>query len=190
MERQEFIGLYNISEERPQNPHLVIMSADGFSDAIVEFINDKFRGIAHASRQRISSSSIFSSPEYTAFMLKTLLCEIYGRVFLEITFSESSDHLEIIIEAEEDLPIADNELRRIIRLARNAGMDIYPDRRRLRLTMSFSEAAARKVYAVSLHDSRNIMLGKLHEIILLPEIHVSKKESRPMPQAAGFEPPY
>lgn len=38
----------------------------------------------------------------------------------------------------------------------------------------FSEAAARRVYAISTQDSRRIMLGKLHEIILIPEIFFAK----------------
>ena len=174
MEIKEFKEQYGISDATPQSPTLQVMSADGFSEAIREFINERFRGIAHVSLHYVGTSGIFCSPEYTAYMLKALLTAIRGRVFLEITLKEVEAHLEILIEAEGPLPLTDSEMRNIIRLARNAGMQIYPSEGSLRLTMSFTEAAARRVYAISTQDSRRIMLGKLHEIILIPEIFFAK----------------
>ena len=43
-------------------------------------------------------------------------------------------------------------------------MEIYPENRKIKLTLSFARAASHRVYAVSVGDGRRIMLGKLGEI--------------------------
>lgn len=177
MEIKEFKEKYRISDAFPQSPTLHSMSADGFSDAIKEFINERFRGIAHVDLRYVGTSGVFCSAEYTAYMLKYILSAIRGRVFLEITVKEVEDHLEILMESDNPLPLTDSEMRNTIKLARNAGMKIYPDEKAIRLSISFAEAAARRVYAISTGDSRRIMLGKLHEIILVPEISAAKKRN-------------
>ena len=174
MNNQDFKRLYNLSDASPQSPTLSIMGADGLSEAISEFINKKFRGVAHVYCEHIGDREIFCSAEYTAYIFKTLLADIYGRVFLNIMIKELDDNLEIMIEADDVLPLNEKEMRNLIRISRNAGMKIYPGERTIRLSMSFFEAAASRVYAKSVHDSKSLMLGKLQEIVLLPEVILCK----------------
>jgi len=60
-------------------------------------------------------------------------------------------------------------MRSIIKAARNGGMKIYFEDDKIRLTLTFSDAAIRRVYAISVIDGRNIMLAKLSEIFFCGE---------------------
>lgn len=164
MTKLDFISTYEISDATPQNPTLEVISADGFSHAIEEFINDRFRGIARVRCQVYSGSSVLVSTEYAAYFFKILLSEIYGRVFLNINISSDTERLTIEISPEGTLPLCDKQLRQIIKIARNAGMQIISENENLRLTLNFADAAIRRIYAISLSDGRAIMLYKLGEI--------------------------
>ena len=177
MDKIEFFKTYNISDATPSSPTLEIMTADGFASAIEEFINEKFGGIAHVHLEPISSKPILCSAEYTAFFFKTLLADIYGRVFLDIQISSNDKQLIILINHDAPLPLCDREMRNIIRMARNAGMIIMPRDGSISLTLSFSEAAIRRIYAVSARDSKHIMLYKLSEIFHCGAISFTAKKN-------------
>ena len=164
MDKISFYESYNLSDATPRSPELEIIYSDGFAAAIEEFINDRFRGIAHVSHGELNSSAVLCSTEYAAYLFKTLLAEIYGRVFLDIRISTDDNRLTILINHSEPLPLTEGEMRNIIRIARNAGMEIYLSEGSIRLTMSFADAALRRIYAANPRDSRGIMLYKLGEI--------------------------
>lgn len=164
MDKISFYESYNLSDATPRSPELEIIYSDGFAAALEEFINDRFRGIAHVSHGELSSSAILCSTEYAAYLFKTLLAEIYGRVFLDIRISTDDRGLTILINHNDPLPLTEGEMRNIIRIARNAGMEIYPSEGSIRLTMSFADAALRRIYAANPRDSRGVMLYKLGEI--------------------------
>jgi hypothetical protein len=164
MDKKEFFDRYQISKAFVQSPDLDVISSDGFGAAIEEFINGKFGGIARVHREYYLSNPILACTEYTAFFLKTLLCDIHGRVFLNINISADERYLTILVSADKPLPLTDGEMRDLIRLARNAGMQIYPESCALRLTFSYADAALRRVYAINPKDARRLMLYKLGEI--------------------------
>ena len=116
-----------------------------------------------------SYSGVLVSAEYIALFFKMLLAEIYGRCFLNISLSNDNDNLTILIEPDSPLPIDDSQMRSIIKAARNGGMKIYFEDDKIRLTLTFSDAAIRRVYAISVIDGRNIMLAKLSEIFFCGE---------------------
>ena len=83
---------------------------------------------------------------------------------MEIQLDCDRKGLNMLIESEERLPLSDKELRFLIKTARNAGMQIYPEGNKIQLVIPFSTAAIRRVYANSVNDGRRIMLAKLNEI--------------------------
>ena len=164
MIKEEFIQKYELSDAVPIDPTARTVPAEAFAEALTEFINDRFRGIARVSTDIISAEAVLISAEYAAHFFKMLLTYIYGRIFIDIDVSCNREGLTILISSENDLPITDTELRFLIKTARNAGMEIYPDGKKIKLSLKFSRAATYRVYAVSVSDGRRVMLAKLNEI--------------------------
>lgn len=172
MIKNEFISKYELSDAVPLDPTSRTVPAEAFAEALKEFINDRFRGIARVNMDIVSAEAVLVSAEYAAYFFKTLLTYVYGRVFLNIEVSSNSHGLTMLITTDEDLPLTDPELRFLIKTARNAGMEIYPDSRRIKLTLSFAKAASYRIYAVSVGDGRRVMLSKLNEIFYCGEVRM------------------
>ena len=115
-------------------------------------------------KEVISAEAVLVSAEYAAYFFKMLLTYVYGRVFLNIDVSSDRRGLVMLITTDEDMPLTDPELRFLIKTARSAGMEIYPEKRRIKLTLSFAKAASLRVYAVSVSDGKRVILAKLNEI--------------------------
>jgi hypothetical protein len=164
MDKIEFNSTYSISDAAPRNPAHEILSADGFATAIEEFINEGFGGIAHVDSDVYSGSSVLCCTEYVAYFFKTLLADVYGRVFIEIKINIEKDHIKILIEPSEPLPLKDEEIRNLVRIARNAGFKTLFLDGKFHLKLNFSDAAMRRVYAISPRDGRHVMLYKMGEI--------------------------
>ena len=162
--KTKFISKYQLSDATPMDPTIRSLPAEAFSAAIEEFINDRFGGIARVRSRDLSAEAVLVSADYAAYFFKMLLTYVYGKVFLNFDISCDRQGLTILITSEEDLPLTDSELRFLIKTARNAGMEIYPNGQRIELTLAFSRAALHRVYAVSVADGKRIMLGKLTEI--------------------------
>ena len=183
MNKQEFIEKYNIRDALPIDPSLRVLPGEGFALGIEEFINERFRGVAKARATVSSYSGVLVCPEYVAMFFKTLFTEVYGRSFINISITSDNERLTLLIEPDEPLDLTDSQMRNLIRLARNGGMKIYPDDGKIRLTLLFSEAAIRRVYAISVGDGRSIMLSKMAEIFFSGELYSDDDKPRTSPPA-------
>lgn len=179
MTKKEFIHQHEIANAAPIDPSRKALPAEAFSSAIAEFMEKKFCGAVRVECDNISAQSILVCAEYAAFFFKTLLTDIYGRVLLTVNIQSDGDGLHIFISSDEGLPLSDSEMRRLIRLARNAGFEIRPESSSIELSVGFSPAAVRRVYAVSIMDGRRIMLGKLVEIFCHGEL--INPDPKPLP---------
>ena len=182
MNKREFISEYNIKDAMPIDPSSKVLPAEGFAVAIEEFINDKFCGVARASASVASYCGVLVCTEYVALFFKTLLAELYGRSFLNISITNDNELMNILIEHDGPLPLSDSQMRNIIRIARNGGMQIYPAEDSIRLTLKFEDAAIRKVYAISVNDGKRIMLSKLGEIFYCGEDYPHEPPKRAEPK--------
>ncbi|MBQ8303059.1 MAG: hypothetical protein IJX97_05930 [Clostridia bacterium] len=164
MNKEKFIKDYKLSDAVPIDPTLVLICASGYGEAIRGFINDEFRGIARVEGDLESQKYVFICTEYAAFFFKQMLADIYGRVLINIKIKENENNMEITISSEEEIPLSERELRRLIKIARNAGMDFFINGNTYRLTLAFVDTVTNRVYAISLYDGERIMLSKLSEI--------------------------
>ena len=164
MNKQDFINKYRISDAKSIDPSGKSIKGKAFAEAIYEFINGNFRGIAEVETDVTSGESVMICAEYTAFYFKTLLSLLHGRVYLKIRIFEDGDNLKLTISSDEDMPLNFEETSYLIKLARNAGMEIYPDGKEVHLTLRYSNAAIHGVYAISITDGKRILLGKFCEI--------------------------
>ena len=183
MTKKEFIAQYGISDAMPIDPSRRALPAEAFASAITEFMDKRFCGAIQVDCKIISAQAVLVCAEYVAYFFKTLLTSVYGRVMLRLSIFSDSECLHMNIDADDDFPIADGEMRELIRLARNAGLDIRPEPSKIRLSVSFTPATLHRVYAVSTFDGRRIMLGKLVEIFYHGElINPDPPPPRPMPK--------
>ena len=182
MNKNEFIKQYKITDATPIDPSKKALPAAGFSSAIAEFMEERFRGAARVECDNIPATPIFVCAEYAAFFFKALLTDIYCRAFLNIKITSDQKEMSILIEADE-LPITDSEMRDLIRLARNAGFKILPKANTISLSVEFSPIAIHRVYTVSIIDGKRIMLGKMVEIFCHGELlDPDPKPLPPMPK--------
>lgn len=170
MTKNEYIIQYGIKDALPIDPSKKALPAEGFAMALEDFLSERFRGAVTVDREVVSAREILISAEYVAYFFKILLTDVYARQLLRINIG--SDESSLIIDITTDVPLclSDREMREIIRLARNGGFEIYPEECRIRLTAGLSPAMIRRVYAVSVVDSRRVMLSKLGEIFFCGEL--------------------
>ena len=169
MTKREFFEHYSIKDAMPVDPSKKLVPAESFYSALCEFLEMRFYGAVRIESQNISSKSVLICADYAAYFFKMLLTYVYGREMLYVTADSQDEHLSITITSESDLPLTDSEMRSLIRLARDAGMDIYPEARKVRLTLSFSAALTKRVYAISVGDGKLVILAKLSEIFYCGE---------------------
>ncbi len=183
MDKTSFIKEYNIRDAMPIDPASRVLPAEGMAYAIGDFINERFRGVAHAGVSVASYSGVLLCPEYMAYFFKTLFTYLYGRCFAEVEITNDNERLSILIRTEEDLPLCDREIRDLIRIARNARSEITVGSREITVALKFGDAARRHVYAISVNDGRRIMLAKLGEIFYSGEyLSADVTDSRPLPK--------
>lgn len=175
MDKQSFIKEYNIRDALPINPSTRAVPAEGFAQAIEEFINLQFRGVARAKSEVVSYAAVMVCTEYVAYFFKTLLTEIYGRCFLNVALSSSPTRLSIIIDADGELPLSEKQVRNLTRLARSARMNVFIGTKTIRLSIHFADAVRMRIYAISVNDGRRIMLGKLVELFYSGELIDTEK---------------
>ena len=169
MNKQEFIKEYRIKDAMPIDPSLRVLPAEGVAEAIEEFINERFRGVAHAANSVFCYGGVLICPDYLAYFFKTLLTEIYGRCLVEISITNDNERFCIMAETDEEIPLSEIAQRNLIRIARNAGAKASLSEKAIKLSYKFDDAAIRRVYAISVNDGRRTMLSKLGELFYCGE---------------------
>lgn len=170
MTKKEFIIQHEIADAMPVDPSRKTLPAESLSLGIMEFMEHKFSGAIRVGCDDVSAQSVSVCAEYLAFFFKTLLTDIYGRAFLTMDISSDEKGLNMMIRSDAPLPLTDSEMRELIRLARNSGLEILPDTDTIKLTVGFSPVVYRRVYATNIKDGRRIMIGKLIEIFCHGEL--------------------
>lgn len=169
MTKAEFIEQYKIKNALPFDPSKKALPAEGFAMALSDFLSERFRGAVIIEYGSVSARDILISAEYAAYFFKILLTDLYARQILTVRISSDEKNLTISVRADEPLLLTEGEWRDLIRLARNGGMEIYPEELGFRLTAGLSPAMIRRIYAVSVVDAKRVMLGKLSEIFFCGE---------------------
>ena len=162
MQKHEYIEHHRLSNVTPHDPSGKILPVRAFTESIEEFLNEHFKGSLKVTNKAHKEEFISLSPEYAALFFKTLLCYIYGRVFLNITISAEPQGIILDIEANDDLPLTDIEKRQLIKIARNAKIDIMITKSAINLSLKYAQSKRYRVYAIS--DGKHRMLAKLGEI--------------------------
>ncbi len=178
MNKQEFIEKHGLSDAKVIDPlyHLMILSS--VSRGLKEFLNTNFGGALEVSERVNSGKCVLICTEYFSMFFKTLLTDIYGRVFLRIHIEAAESGAVISILSDEAIPLTFEESCALIKLARNAGMEIYPEEKEIRLTIEYTDAGLHSIYAISASHGMRTMLAKLNEIFYCGEpMSLTSKES-------------
>ena len=179
MTKQEFVEKHRLSDAKVIDPlyHLMILSS--VARGLEEFLGANFAGAAKVSSRVNSGKCVLICTEYFSMFFKQLLADIYGRVFLKIHIEAAEGSAVISISSDETIPLTFEESRALIKLARNAGMEIYPEEKEIRLTIEYTDAGLHSIYAISASHSIRTMLAKLNEIFYCGEpMTLTPKESK------------
>ena len=164
MQKQEFIESHKISDALPRDPSSKVVLATSFAESIDLFLDEYFRGSIVVENRTSSADWIAVTPEYAAHFFKTLLCYVYGRSLIKIVFSTTANNLVIDIESEVGFSLSDIEIRQLIKIARNAKMEISIEEKSMFLTLKYVNGTRQRVYALSFAEGKHNMLLKLGEI--------------------------
>ncbi len=169
MNKQEFIENHRLSDAKVIDPlfHLMILSS--VSRGLEEFLRANFCGAVEVSSDVNSGKCVLICTEYFSMFFKMLLTDIYGRVFLKIRIEAKEDHATISITSDEAIPLTFEESCELIKIARNAGMEIYPEEKNIMLTVKYTDAGLHSIYAISAATGMRTMLAKLNEIFYCGE---------------------
>lgn len=187
MQKQEYISSHGFSDALPQDPSGQILPAVAFAEAIEEFLCDHFRGSVAVKSNFTSTSLVYITPEYAALFFKMLLCYVYGRVFLSINIDDTPNGLVIEVASDSDIPLSDEEFREIIRVARNARMQIGLTRQKITLTLQHTVGKRHRVYAIS--DAKMRVLSKLGEIFFCGPAYNEDTDNARIAQEANAKNP-
>ena len=185
MNKQEFIEKHGLSDAKVIDTLYHIMIISSVSRGLEEFLGANFSGAVEVSSNVSSSKCVLICTEYFSMFFKTLLTDIYGRVFLKIHIESAENGAVIRISSDEVIPLTFEESCALIKLARNAGMEIYPEEKEIRLTIEYTDAGLHSIYAISASHSMRTILAKLNEIFycgmpmtLTPKEAPKSKESK------------
>ena len=178
MTKSEFIEKYKIADAMPIDPSRRSLPAEGSTLAIAEFLNERFSGAISVELGAVSAQAVFISAEYLAYFFKQLVTEIYGRSMLKVYIETDGDNLTIRISSPDPVPIEEAVLCKLIKTARNAGfqVDLLDDT--FLMYVPHSHKKIRRVYAISVMDSRRVMLGKFVEIFCHGELISTEPKPR------------
>ena len=114
MQKDNFVLEHRIADAIPTDPSSKILQAGEFAKAVDDFLGSNFYGCVSVSLDNFNSESILVCADFAAYFFKLLLCDIYGRVFLKIRFSNGENELTINISCDEELPLCEDEIRFLI----------------------------------------------------------------------------
>ena len=107
---------------------------------------------------------IMLSEDYLALLLKSLLRSVFGKAFLTIEIKSSADKLFISARTNKAIHIPEFEINKLIRIARNAGMEVEENPESFSANMNFVSEKEYSVYAVNFSRDKKIITSKLFEI--------------------------
>ena len=157
MDYNNFISEYKIGSTSPTDPSRTLMHARAFGEAIYEFVDSGFRAAAEVNVNIKSSECIMLTTDYMALFFRTLFTSIFGRVYLKIDISEINGIIIMDISADEPMPLTNREINTLIKIARNAGMEVASIDGRLTFTLEFSKSEEYSVYAGDFFSGKRTM---------------------------------
>lgn len=163
MTKQEFCKKYKIAYNEIVNPQKELLYSHSVAEGIKEFLNDSFRGAVEVCSTVSPEKTVALSTEYTATFLKRLVVDVFGRVIIKIAIDSDEENMMLHISSDEPIPLCEEELHQLIKIARNAGFEFYLTEDGMLLTVKFAEDSVYYIYAISSQSKRR-MRSKLFEM--------------------------
>lgn len=123
MKRSQFISNYKISKDVPINIDSKIFSVQDFTREAKSFLYDNFEGLFNIETDIEILQHVKLPLNYLIYFFKLLAIDVHAKALINVKFSCDYENFFIQISAEGGLPIEENELRQLIRAARDAGFN-------------------------------------------------------------------
>lgn len=149
MEKQIFKKKYGIGDHVVENIGKCEIPVRDFADAIEEFLFKNFRGLVEVTGCDLPLDNIIISPEYVAFFFKELLSDIHGRGLLKIGMMKEDREYTLSFYMPKGVELDFYETNDLIRIARQAGFEVYFNDGTMDLTITLKESFSRSIYAIS-----------------------------------------
>lgn len=166
---------FSISDILPTNPTHIPIGTRELIFATKDYLDNRFRGIMRVNIIDIKDKYLMVCPDYFAYFFRTLLSDIYGRAFLNIEFSVNKDKIQIIADWE-NFELSDSQTRNLIRIARNAGFEIYPNEKCIKLSAECLESVVTQIYAISPDKGYSTILESI--CIIFGETYKPRKSTK------------
>ena len=146
MKRSHFIEKYRITDKLPFSPDSSVMPVTEFVRESNKFILDNFEGLFDIKYDISSYEHIKLGLDYIIYFFKLLAVDVHARTLINVTYSCNNLDFTIKISADGGLPIEKEEMRELIKTARNAGFDTQKTKDGLLLTKPVLTTTALAVY--------------------------------------------
>ena len=158
MKKNDFTLSQGLSFRAPERFTAETFSINGFATDICAFLNDNFKGYVEASESvgRFNTGYISICADYLTYFFKTIVsyCGGADTLFVHIESTEDSK-IQISVKSASYANLTTDELRDIIREARNTGFIITTERDCITLRREYKKNSSMSVRAIqdtSLYD--------------------------------------
>ena len=156
------IQLTRLSEV--SDPTRKLYQASAVAEALKEFVENQFPACADVNVQLEQDGAIMLCADYLALLFKSLLRSVFGNAFLTIDISSDAERLLLSISTDKPTPIPDSEINKLIRIARNTGLEVDEDPSRFTAHVKFISKKEYSVYAINFSRDKKIITSKLCEV--------------------------
>ena len=146
------------------DPTKRIFRASSVCDAIEEFVDGAFRGCAEVNVGRECDGMVLLSTDCLAIFLKSLFKTVFGRAFLTINLKILDDRLTFNVATDKSVTVSADDVNRLIRMARNAGITVDSTEDGFNAYLSFLPEREYSVYAITAADGKRFIISKLREV--------------------------
>ena len=132
--------------------------------AVKDFIESEFPACAEVNADISCDEAIMISADYMALFWASLLRSVFGNAFLSIDIKTSEDGLTMSVSTDKPFSVSESEINRLIRIARNAGMDVTNSQKLFSAQIKFVSKKEYSVYAINVSTDKKIIISKLCEM--------------------------
>lgn len=123
MKRSHFIEKYRLSDEHPYSIDTGVIAVNDLIKESGRFLEDNFYGLFKVKSDLTVRGHICIALDQTVYFFKLLVFSIRAKSLINVNFSCNNSDLLVNISAADGLPIDGDDLRILIKSARNAGFE-------------------------------------------------------------------
>ena len=123
MKRSRFLLKYGITDRLPCSIDNSVIAVEDLIKETDRFFNENFTGLFRVDFSPGSDGRIYVPLDQTIYFLKLLAVSVQAKTLVNVNYCCNNSNLYIKFSAKGGLPIEGDEMRMLIKAARNAGFE-------------------------------------------------------------------